>query len=46
MARHFQYEVEVFFKEIMLNGSLQKTKYYAIRIEFQETGSPYGFSMH
>ena len=34
VARHLQYKVEGFFKEIILNGSLGKTKYYAIRIEF------------
>ena len=41
VARHFQYRVEVFFKEIVLDGSLGKTKYYAIRVEFQITGSPH-----
>ena len=40
MAKHFQYKIEVFFKEIILDGLLGKTKYYAIRIEFQEMGSP------
>ena len=41
MARHFQYKVEVFFKEIILDGPLGKTKYYAIRIEFQKKDSPH-----
>ena len=41
VARHFQYKVEVFFKEIILDGPLGKTKYYAIRTEFQERGSPH-----
>ena len=41
MARHFQYKVEVFFKEVVLYDPLGKTKYYAIRIEFQERGSPH-----
>ena len=41
VVRHFQYKVEVFFKEVILNGPLEKTKNYAIRIEFQERGSPY-----
>ena len=41
MARHFQYKVEVFFKEIILGGPLGKTKYYAICTEFQERGSPH-----
>ena len=40
MARHFQYKIEIFFKEIILDGSLGEKKYYAIRIEFQERGSP------
>ena len=41
VSRHFQYKIEVFFKEIILDGLLGKTKYYAIRIEFQERGSPH-----
>ena len=41
VARHFQYKVEVFFEEIILDGHLRKTKYYTICIEFQERGSPY-----
>ena len=41
LAEHFQYKVEVFFKEIILDGPFRKTKYYAIRIEFQESGSPH-----
>ena len=40
VARHFQYKVQVFFKETVLDGPLEKTKYYALRIEFQEKGSP------
>ena len=40
MARNCQYKVEAFFKEIILDGPLGKTKYYAIRTEFQERGSP------
>ena len=36
MARHFQYKVEVFFKQIILDGPLGKTKYYAMRIEIQK----------
>ena len=38
LARHFQYRVEVFFKEIIVNGLLGKVKYYAIRVEFQVRG--------
>ena len=41
VARDFRYKFEVFFKEIILDGLLGKTKYYAIRIEFQERGSPH-----
>ena len=41
LARHFQYRVENFFKEIVLNGELGKIKYYAIRVEFQVRGSPH-----
>ena len=40
MTRHSQYKVEVFFKEIILDGPLGKTK-YAICIEFQKRGSPH-----
>ena len=40
-ARHFQYRIELFFKEIITDGPLGKTKYYAIRIELQERGSPH-----
>ena len=39
-----QYKVEVFFKDTILDGSFRKTKYYAIRIEFQERGSPHVYS--
>ena len=41
VARHFQYKVELFFKEIIIDVPLGKTKYYAISIEFQERGSPH-----
>ena len=41
VARHFQYEVEVFFKEIVLDGTLGKIKSYAIRNEFQERCSSF-----
>ena len=41
VVRNFQYKVEVLFKKINLEGSLGKTKYYAIRIEFQERDSPH-----
>ena len=33
--------MQVFFQEIVLVGPLGKTKYYALRIEFQERGSPH-----
>ena len=41
VARHFQYRVEVFFEEIVVDGPLGKTKYYAIRVEFKVRGSPH-----
>ena len=41
IARQFQYKVQVFFKEILLDGPLGKTKYYVLRVEFQERGSPH-----
>ena len=41
VARHFQYRVEFFFKEIVIDGPIGKTKYFAIRIEFQVRGSPH-----
>ena len=44
-ARNFQYKLKVFFKEIILDGPLCKTKYYAIHIEFQESGSPHAYSL-
>ena len=40
MAKHFQYKFEVFFKEIILDGSLGQTKYYLTSIEFQGNCSP------
>ena len=41
VARHLQHRVEVFFKEIIIDVPLGKTKYYAIRVEFQARGSPH-----
>ena len=41
LARHFQYRVELFFKQIIVNGPLGKVTYYAIRVEFQVRGSPH-----
>ena len=38
VARYFKYTVQLFFKELILDGPLDKTKYYALRIEFQERG--------
>ena len=37
-ARHFHYRVEVFFKEIIIDGPLGKTTYYAIGVEIQVRG--------
>ena len=39
MAKHFQYRVEVFFKEIFINGPVGNVGYYAIRVEFQFRGT-------
>ena len=44
VARHFQYKVEVFFKEIKIDDPLGKRKYYAMCIEFQERGSQHVYS--
>ena len=41
MARYFQYKVKILFKEDILAGPLGKTKYYAIRFEFEKRGSPH-----
>ena len=40
VARHFQYRVQVFFKEILFDGPSDKTSYYVYRIGFQIRGSP------
>ena len=47
----FWYKVKVFFKEIIIDYPLGKTKYYAILTEFQERVAhklirSYGFLMH
>ena len=41
VARYFQYRVDVFFNEIVVDGPLAKTKYCAIHVEFQVHGSPH-----
>ena len=41
VSRHFQYKGEVFFKETILDGTSGKTKYYSVRIEFQEKSNPH-----
>ena len=42
-ARHFQFRVEIFFKEIILhkNGPFGCIDSYAIKVEFQVRGSPH-----
>ena len=40
-ARHFQYRVEVLFKETVVDGLLGKVIYHGIRIKFQVPGSPH-----
>ena len=37
-AKSFQYRVEIFFTEMVLDGRLGKTTYYALRIEIQKRG--------
>ena len=44
VARHFQFRVEMFLKEIILDVPLSQTKYYVIRVEFQVRGSPHIYS--
>ena len=43
LAKHFQYRVETFFKEVLLSNAnpIGKIIYYALRIEFQMRGSPH-----
>ena len=41
MAGPFQYKDEIFFKEILTDGTSGKRKHYAIGIEFHERGSPH-----
>ena len=41
VARHFQFRVEMFFKEIILDGLLGKRIYYVIRVGFQVRGNPH-----
>ena len=41
VVRHFQYRGEMFFKTVILNGSLGKTNYYVILVEFQVRGRPH-----
>ena len=44
VGRHFQYRVEVFFKLIVIDRPLGKSKYYTIRVESQVRGSPHIYS--
>ena len=41
VVRHFLERVEPFFETIILNGTLGKTNYFAILVEFQVRGSPH-----
>ena len=41
LMRHFQFRVETFFKEIVVDGPMGKVIYHAIRVEFQVRGSPH-----
>ena len=40
-ARHFQYQIVVFFKEIIVDEPLGKEIHNAIRVELQVRGSPH-----
>ena len=43
VAKHFQYRVETFFREVLLTDAnpIGEIVYYALRIEFQMRGSPH-----
>ena len=43
VAKHFQYRVETFFKEVLMANAnlIGKIIYYALRVEFQMRGSPH-----
>ena len=44
LARHFQYRVEGFFKEIVSDRPLDKIKHYVIGVEFKAKSSPHIYS--
>ena len=39
-TKNFQYRVEIFFTDMVLDGRLRKTTYYVLRIELQKEASP------
>ena len=41
LVRHFQYRVEVFFKVIVVNGTVGKSQYSVIGVTFHVRGSPH-----
>ena len=41
VVKHFQFRVKMFFKEIILDGPLGKTKFCVIRVEFQVRVCPH-----
>ena len=43
VAKHFQYRIETFFKEVLMSNvnPIGKIVYYTLRIEFQMRGSPH-----
>ena len=47
VAKHFQYRVETFFRDVLLSSihPIGKIVYYALRIEFQMRGSPHLHSL-
>ena len=41
VARYCQYKIQISFVEMVPDKKLRKTRYYALRIEFQERCIPY-----
>ena len=41
---HFQYRAEIFYKVFIIDGPIGKSKYYAIRVEFQIRENPHTHS--
>ena len=41
VGSHFQYRVDFFFKVIVIDGPLAKSRCYTIRVEFEVSNSPH-----